>query len=400
MKKVLVVGAILAAIASSAQAQSSVTIYGVADAAVQVGNGGGGFSQNSKTGVRTDVNDNRHFTGVQSGGWSGSRIGFKGEEDLGNKVKAVFTLEYGTDLDTGTGLTQSRQSYVGLSSGDYGTLTLGRQYAPSGVLISKNSAFDISGATPMNQFLNGKSVGLSALGGTMGTGEVSRWNNSIAYQSPVFNGFSSRVAYALGETGNTTGFTKGVYDPASANTASAETTDNGKFGVSGSYANGPLNVDVIYQTVMNVTSTYPKVDTQGSDVQEWYVGGGYDFKFVKVVASYQTLNNKNSAASAIDSKVWSVGAIVPVTTNGKVRVEYAQTKFSQSGEQPVAELRTNGSSSGWGVGYTHDLSKRTMLYTNYSYITNDKDSMDFGANGIGARGESNYTITAGIKHTF
>ena len=95
-----------------------------------------------------------------------------------------------------------------------------------------------------------------------------------------------------------------------------------------------------------------------------------------------------------------MGAIVPVTTNGKVRVEYAQTKFSQSGEQPVAELRTNGSSSGWGVGYTHDLSKRTMLYTNYSYITNDKDSMDFGANGIGARGESNYTITAGIKHTF
>jgi predicted porin len=151
---------------------------------------------------------------------------------------------------------------------------------------------------------------------------------------------------------------------------------------------------------MNVVSTYPTVDTQGNDIKEWYIGGGYDFQVVKVVASYQTLNNSNSAATSVDNKVWSVGAIVPVSAAGKIRLEYAQTKFSQSGIQPVEALQTNGSSKGWGVGYTHDLSKRTMLYTNYSYITNGQDSMDFGANGVGVRGESNYTVTAGIKHSF
>jgi len=367
MKRVIL--AVVLAIASlAAMAQSNVTIYGVADAAYEYGSG-----------------DGTKFSGVQSGALSGSRIGFKGEEDLGNGLKGIFTLEYAVDTDTGTGLTSARQSFVGLGS-QFGAVTLGRQYAPSGVAMAKNSAFEVSGATPMNQFLNGKGVGLSTLGGTMGTGDVSRWNNSIAYQSPTFAGFTGRAIYGFGESATTiTG----------ANTATAKTTDNGRFGLGGTYVTGPFNVDVIYQTTMNVRSTYPIVITQGGDVKEWYVGAGYDFTVVKVVGSYQTLNADATALKGVDSKVWSLGAIVPVSTNGKVRVEYAKTDFTN-----LLGVDSTGSSNGFGIGYTHDLSKRTTLYTNYTRITNDSSSQAFGANYVGTVGDSNYTVVAGLKHSF
>jgi len=343
MKRAILVAA-MAVAATSAFAQNNVTIYGVADAAYQYGSG-----------------KNTTFSGIQSGGWSGSRIGFTGSEELGNGLKGIFTLEFGTDLDTGAGLTQARQSFVGVDS-VYGTVTAGRQYSPSGAMMGKNSAFEITGATPMSQFTGSTSYG------TMGTGDKSRWNNSIAYQSKTYNGFTGRAVYAFGEKDVT-----------------KATNNDSSLGFGVSYANGPYNADVIYQTLTNVNQTE-------GDVREWYFGGGYDFQVVKVVGSYQTLSSDRVVNAGTDSKTWSLGAIVPVSAVGKVRAEYARTSFSDSA--------VNGSSRGWAIGYTHDLSKRTMLYTSYTHISNDANSLGFGANGVGAAGESNHTVVAGLKHSF
>ena len=395
MKRVILAAA-LAIAALSAYAQSSVTIYGVADAAYAYGSG-------------DSVDGTKSFSGVQSGGWSGSRLGFKGQEDLGNGLKAVFTIEYGTNVDNGgsggtnvdnggSGLDSTRQSFVGFDS-NYGAVTLGRQYAPSGIYMARNSAFEVTGATGMNQFAGSSKSGIAQIGGTMGTGDQSRWSNSIAYQSKDYSGFSGRVIYAFGESGTST--TPGATLP------EANTSDNGRFGISGAYVNGPLNVDVIYQGTYGVTASYAPKDglaytTRGGDINEYYVGAGYDFKVVKVVGSYQQLNGSNDAYegakgqyTGVDADVWSIGAIYPVSSAGKIRAEYSDITFDRSNSGLA-----DGSSSGWSLGYTHDLSKRTMLYTSYSYISNDSDSLMLGANGVGALGESNYTLVAGVKHSF
>lgn len=110
----LVVTALLF-VAGAAHAQGSVTVYGIADAGMTWINNVGGRSQ-----VKVD-----------SGQAAASRLGFRGVEDLGGGLKAVFNLEAGLNLDTGA--TQSaakffnRASFVGLSSSQWGTLTLGRQ---------------------------------------------------------------------------------------------------------------------------------------------------------------------------------------------------------------------------------------------------------------------------------
>jgi predicted porin len=93
MKKSLIALAVLAA-SGAAMAQSSVTVFGVVDEAVSYTNGG--------------VN----WNGINSGGNATSRIGFRGTEDLGNGLKAVFTLEQGINIDDGTGLGgASRQAF-------------------------------------------------------------------------------------------------------------------------------------------------------------------------------------------------------------------------------------------------------------------------------------------------
>lgn len=151
-----------------ALAQSSIQLYGVADAFVKYGKWMG-----------DDV------AGVDDGGIDGSHLGFRGEESLGNGLKAVFVLEEGFNIDTGksccmTGADSAnsgsnvftRQSYVGLK-GSFGQVALGRQYAP-GYFIDAYDA--LQSMTPSVQSW------LSLLGNlTITPNAPARWNNAVAY---------------------------------------------------------------------------------------------------------------------------------------------------------------------------------------------------------------------------
>ncbi|GAB7522798.1 hypothetical protein PBS_17820 [Paraburkholderia sp. 2C] len=103
--------------AQIAHAQSSVTLYGLLDAGLQytnnVGSGGSLFRQTS-------------------GNINGSRFGMRGNEDLGGGLGAIFVLEGGFNINNGKsaqdGRLFGRQAFVGLSSKEYGTVSLGRQY--------------------------------------------------------------------------------------------------------------------------------------------------------------------------------------------------------------------------------------------------------------------------------
>ena len=177
MQKKLIALAIAGLVSAPVFAQSNVTIYGVADAYMGFGSHG----------------DN-DMAAVNSGGLSGSRLGFRGTEDLGNGLKAVFTFEQGYKVDDGTGLgDNSRQSFVGLA-GAFGAVTLGRQYAPG-----YDFQYDALQSSPV---LSPQAILSGEVGSSIDASNGARWNNSVAYNG-MFSGLKVRAIYSMADNENT-----------------------------------------------------------------------------------------------------------------------------------------------------------------------------------------------------
>jgi predicted porin len=172
MQALLVAGASLAA--ASAHAQSSVTLYGVADDAIAYVNNQKGSSN----------------VYLAQGNLYASKFGLRGNEDLGGGTSAIFDLQAGYNLNTGaastSGLLFNRQSYVGMQNKTYGTLTMGRQYTPYllfvGPLASSNWLTGATGAHP---------------GDYDGLDTTVRINNAVTYTSPTYYGLSASALYGL-----------------------------------------------------------------------------------------------------------------------------------------------------------------------------------------------------------
>jgi predicted porin len=347
MQKKVIALAVAGLVSGAAFAQSNVQIYGIAD---------GNFSYSK--------GDVAKFTGVQSGGWNGSRVGFQGEEGLGNGLKTVFKYEIGLDLDTNTGgLNNTRLAFVGLNGG-FGTVSLGRQASPSYGYLGRTSSNDITMVMPTNEVLGTAFK-------TLSTGGNGRWNNSVAYSSPNMGGFDVRAIYGFGEKV----------------TAKSDATDASKFGLGASYSNGPVYVTAMYETIQKDESAATNV----GKVDAWAVGGNYDFKVVKLWANYMNEKDKQTANSE-DKDLWSVGLSVPVGSVGTVMFEYTQLNNDLN---VGADKKTKG----WGIGYKHDLSKRTWLYTSVSQLDNDNWALG-GISGTATANDKNTNFQVGIRHGF
>ncbi len=360
MQKKIIALAIAGLASSAAFAQSNVTIYGIADAGYMYSSGEG------TTGRSTSL------SGIQSGLLSGSRLGFKGSEDLGGGLSAVFTLEYSlsNDVNAGIGNTgglNSRQTFVGLSSASWGQVSLGRQYAAGFGATARNAqtagVFDIQSILSVNS------------GMSITPNSAARINNSVNWISPKWSGFSVNAIYGFGE-----------------NTAEGtSTSDDAFFGLGGNYANGPLNVDLVYQERSNILTTNLNID-------EWYLGGSYDFGMVKVFGTYQNMDS--SVGGAPDVNVWTIGAAMPVFKAGSIGLTYGEQDVNVSGVN-------NTDASAWNLTYTHSLSKRTTLYAGYTDISNSKNgfrNMSGGTsiNMAGGAGlaRDNDALFAGMRHSF
>ena len=167
-----------AAIAGSAHAQTSVTLYGTIDTSLTYVNHADGSKNLWALGNSSD------------GNLSGSRWGLKGAEDLGGGLKAIFQLESGFNPSTGSsaqgGRLFGRQAYVGLTAEQYGSLTLGRQYDP---LIDL-----VQGITEDNYFGS-----VFATPGDVDNYDNSfRVNNAVKYTTPVWNGLQAAAMYSFG----------------------------------------------------------------------------------------------------------------------------------------------------------------------------------------------------------
>ena len=357
MQKKVIALAVAGLATGATFAQSNVTIYGVADAAYIYSSG---ELANNKGSIK--------YSGIDSGKLSGSRIGFKGEEALGNGLKAVFVLEYGLNIDESTALNSTRQSFVGLKSDTLGQVALGRQYAPGYSASVRADAFSASTAGSSLSYLQ------TAAGNTIIGAGSARINNSVTYASPRIGGFVANAIYGFGET-------------------TINTVADSLFGAGLNYTNGPLNVDAVFHARRASTKTIAGRAATSDNVNEWFLGASYDFKIVKVFASYQDQKDSNgTSTNHASNRIWNIGATVPVLSNGKVHAAYTDLSW----DRPDA-----GDSGAWSLGYTHALSKRTTLYTSYSQVDNDNGApVAAGFSATRAVGEKNNIFAAGIRHSF
>lgn len=354
MQKKIIALAVAGLVSGAAFAQSNVTIYGIMDAGVY------GWSGNDES-----------STGVQSSGLSTSRLGFKGEEALGNGLKAIFNLETGINLDDKTSTFKSdRQANVGLTGG-FGTVLVGIQ--PS---LSDNWHGGVS-----ETMGNLSSRNIVGLGGRFANEKA----DGVAYYTPVFSGLQLGVLYG---TKNDTDHDNNKTLNA-AGVPVAETLDRSAYvQVGGKYANGPFAAALTY--------AYLNEGDQGDASKEWTVGATYDFSVVKLYAAYERAADVGTARDQTNS-MWTLGARVPVTKAGTFSASYSVGKYD------VKDTDTKA----WQLGYDHNLSKRTTVYAAYMHLAND----DAGIARPGSRygsfsavttdvDENYHGFTVGIRHLF
>ena len=321
------------ALASGAQAQSSLNLYGILDLSV------GSF----ETSYNAATSKTNRLTQVESGKMTTSFIGFKGTEDLGGGLKANFMLESFMRLDTGaSGRTNAdvywgRNANVGLSGG-FGKLVLGRM---DNFLFQQALAFNPYGGS----FGFSPTIRMT-FGGPAGNDQGdSGWSNSIAYYTPDFSGLKGAVQWQLGES----------------------TTEGNSVGLMGSYTAGPFAVGLGYQSVKS--AELPKANLVDPAKQTfWLLGTSYDFGMVKAFAQYGNFDGSGftpaTTVANMKTKLFQLGASVPVGTNGKVLASYGHsTEKMPAGDVKHAILT---------LGYDHNLSKRTDLYAVYM---NDKEDV-------------------------
>lgn len=348
MKKPALLALACSALAGSAFAQSSsVTLYGIVDAAVrQVKNGTAGTVK-----------------GVASGANSSSRLGVRGVEQLGGGLSAGFNLESGIDVDAGTANASkfwNRRSTVSLM-GEFGEIRLGRDTTPT-YNNALGDEFNIVGVGSRGVFVYGSSAVLGS-----GATTAQRTDNGVSYFLPKnLGGWFGQVHVAAGEgvvgnkyTGGRVGF------------------ENSTFLVGGA----------IGQT--DVGSSQPK------------------FKNYNLLFNYKS--PWGTLHTLLDVKKWgprksqelSVGATIPVNPSGSVRLGY--TNANRSGGAAGSGYADADDSTRLSVGYVHDLSKRSALYATYANISNKgaaRSSVLYTTPTAMRGGEKSSGMEVGVRHSF
>ena len=359
----------LALAGPAAFAQSSVTLYGIIDLDNQI-----------LSGHSNDVL-------VTSGGQSGSRLGFKGSEDLGAGYFADFVLEAGFNADTGGsaqgGQLFGRQAFGALRT-PFGTLSAGRQYSSIFTQTSEFSEFANVGVGASTAVIGGFAGGYepvrggannastSTATGSQLNGSPLRVNNSVRYTTPAVAGFKASILYAAGEV---TGDTNGTR----------------LFDYSLRYADHGLDVLVSY--VDDKATNAAVVDNSRTRVSITTASAGYTFGSFKLEGGYLDLDDKRP--TDLDGHGFWLGGDFKQGRN-VFRLQWVQNKPLHT---------TIGKTNAIGAGYEFDFSKRTNLYTSYTRFQNSGTGpgriagpIPAGLTVPGDTSVSEYVL--GIRHSF
>ena len=355
MKKTWVALAVAGAfVAGTAQAQSSVTLYGILDINY--------MWQEAPTNVGTTAAprvQQESFSAINSGYQSGNRWGLRGSEDLGGGLKAIFTLESGFDLDRGTsgqgGRLFGRQAWAGVQ-GNWGGVVAGRLATFS----SGTGSFDMFGRT--DPFLTG--FGLASLGSTFISANALRVDNAVAYVSPTFSGFKGGIGY-------TTRVDGAEVAPSNANTSAFISALNWEM--------GPFWVGV----------TYDQANAPGSapDQKHLQIGGTFDIGPVRLHAAYADQSNIGTipnpqvgsgsfvtipAGFYYDNTAYMAG----VTWKFGAFALLGSWQWSNAKSKVLNGVNFEPDYNIFGIGGTYNLSRRTNLYAGYASRNADGTLLD------------------------
>ena len=394
MKKSLLAVAALSAIAGAAQAQSSVTIYGVLDA---------GYANQKSDGAGASALSKASNSIIASSMEQTSRLGFKGTEDLGGGMSAIFTVETGLQpTNESASVWNNRQSFVGLKKNGAGTFTIGTQYTPAFQALSATDVGqtnNMPGSAVYPQTMSGSNGNPGAkpfatAGGPGGAtdGVTVRTSNTVNAQSDKFAGFSLGASYT--QNGTTVTPTN----------TTATTANHTGWGVKADYTWNKLYVVLAANKLKSsdtqggvVTLTNPApaawtaanggVNTQDNQA---YAAATYDFGILKAYLQY--INRKDT--STINTNYYAqrraqqigVRSYITPTIEGWANVGNGRvTTFGAS----------NPSSNfvAWQAGLNYYLSKRTNVYGIY------------GANNQSSAAPVNPSLNVnafavGVRHTF
>ncbi|RFP09196.1 MULTISPECIES: porin [unclassified Duganella] len=336
MNKSFIALATLAATAGLAQAQSAVTVYGNIDLGV--------FKKTRAT--------------LSEGRRDNNRLGFKGVEDLGDGLKALFQMEIRYDPDVGTieGTTRplfQGQSRVGLQ-GSFGTLRVGRGLT---ALQDSNVAFEPFRGTPSTAgFITDLMVaGYTSQPLDPAGSSANRFSNAVFYNSPEVAGLQLNVTVATREAnGNPALIGRG--------TAAAP-----QYAANAALTSNPYSVSATYRA--GILGAMLATERNAAETRLWSVAGSVQARpDLKLVASYQSQDQEHTVAVNPVTKAWVVGANLDIGP-GTLLAGYGRK--TPDGAVPTKQI---------GLGYEYYLSKRTFLYTD---VSNRKAATSVNFYGVG-----------------
>ncbi|CAG4886992.1 porin [Paraburkholderia saeva] len=332
-------GASLIAAAGTAMADTNVTLYGVVDVFGQyLGNGG------------------THTFSEGSGGSTGSLFGLKGSEDLGGGLKADFDVENGFNINNGTPYADTttlfyRQAWVGLSDGNYGSVSFGRQYQPSFRVVYPTDPFRA------NENLSPLSAAVLAIDrNTLATQFiVGRTSNSVLYQSPNLRGVQFSAMY---------GFAATVTQPI------PETLGN-MVDLGLSYTGYGLYAGIGYQNQHAAIETFPGLpEVLNMLGTEHFIGAlAYRLGIVNFQFNYSYARPKDAPAGSLAALLDAGHSVSTMELGVTIQATPADTIEVAGIERDVRGAHDN--TPGVQIGIDHSISKRTSVYMRAGYLKNN-----------------------------
>jgi len=408
MKKSLFAMAAVTAFAGAAQAQSSVTVYGIIDAGYIGGN------VRSATGtVATSTPLRGTYNNIGSSAESTSRLGFRGTEDLGGGLSAFFTLETGLQPTNATASTfNNRQTFVGLRDKAIGAVSFGTQYTPI------HGAVAVTTANQQNNMVgdviypiapaNNGNAGIAQFASTSNTDSYTvRTNNMVLLESKNIAGIVGKAFYTANDA-NTTVRTSSSGGQNNVNgwglglnytfNKLLVTANYQSFNLEQSPSavlwtnNGSASNAVANQTSSTLNSAAIFTGSAGANIKDnqMYVAAAYDFGILKAFAGY--INRK--ATSQLDSSNYLNRSAQQLGVRGYVTKTVEGWASVGSGRYDAFGATTpTVNFTGYQLGMNYWLSKRTNMYTIFG--STQQSSAGTTTPSLGA---NNYA--AGVRHTF
>ncbi len=425
MKKSLFAVAALSAIAGSAQAQSSVTVYGLLDL------GYVGYNTRAATGSTQNPQAVNKTTGnaFSSSAESTSRLGFKGTEDLGGGTSAFFTVELGltpnNNQAVNTGGTQNRQTFVGLKKNGIGQFAVGTQYT---VIHNAVAATDPGQANNIagNLVYPASTEGVGSTENSTGAAYTVRTNNQLSLNSDTFYGFKANaMLVANNKNQNETITITGSGSTLTSAAAGGLNNQNGwGLGLDYTFKNFYATANYQAMTSKQSTQTYYGSGTtlatqlpvgapatgyaggssaNGTNVQDnqFYVAATYDFGILKAYAQYITrkVSAQQDNTYYVKRSAEQIGVRSFITPTIEAWVSGGLGRYNGYGSN-------SSNLTAWQIGSNYWLSKRTNLYAIYGQAGTSNTSIP--TNYIGQSNNTNLNPTSanisnyavGVRHTF